>query len=265
MPVQADTAKRGAIIEGREMPFDGFPAKTYHPAKFPDAVLDTLVLMLQERWGDGGNQTILDPFAGTGRIHTLQDHGWKTWGVEIEHEWADPQPNTICGDSTTDLRTILRPHVDPRVLGEGFHAIVTSPPWANGMGQRSPHTNDKGQSTRFSYADGLGRRLCENNTGALRWGPRYRELVDLVWRQCADLLAPGGLMVVDNRDSTRTGTIQPVTAWHITTLHGYGLKLAGIGAVAAQGVGQGSQKTAVGNAQLLVSFTKPDNWTLPGE
>lgn len=229
--------------------------KTDHPAVWGDLVLMHLALLLEpyKGCGDALDTMLLDPFAGTGRTHLLRKHGWQTYGVEIEPEWAAMSPYTYAGDST-ELPHVLEHHF---LDGIEWAAIVTSPPWGNGMGQRSPHSNDLGQSKRFTYADALGRRLTANNIGAYRWGDAYRLTTELVWAHCVNLLAPGGLMVVNNRDSTRTGTIQPVNAWHINTLQRLGLELGPVVGVSAQGVGVGAFRNQVGNAELLMCFHKP--------
>ena len=41
-----------------------------HPAKYTDAFFDTFAEMLQ------GAEKILDPFAGTGKIGKVKDHGF---------------------------------------------------------------------------------------------------------------------------------------------------------------------------------------------
>ena len=68
--------------------------KIKHPAKYTDALLPVFEELLK------GCVKVLDPFAGTGKIHSLP---YDTIGVEIEKEWAEMHENTIIGDAT-DLR-----------------------------------------------------------------------------------------------------------------------------------------------------------------
>lgn len=91
-----------------------------HPAKFSQPILDAIVGQLADEMVPPGG-TLLDPFAGVGRVHQIADLvGYDSLGVELEPEWAATHERTICGDSTM-LATLIGPyagHVD---------AIVTSP------------------------------------------------------------------------------------------------------------------------------------------
>jgi len=61
-----------------------------HPAAYSPAVIDAFVDLLSERFPDGSH--LLDPFAGSGRVHRLGepdiDLRYETIGVELEVEWA---------------------------------------------------------------------------------------------------------------------------------------------------------------------------------
>jgi len=65
--------------------------KPKHPAKYTDSLLPVFERML------AGCKNVLDPFAGTGKIHSLP---FETVGVEIEKEWAEMHEKTIIGDAT---------------------------------------------------------------------------------------------------------------------------------------------------------------------
>jgi len=105
-----------------------------HPAVFSDAILaemaDLLVLL------DWPGSSVLDPFAGKGRVHALPQlvreecferaiarRQVKTVGVEIEAEWAACSAfgATLVGDSTQL----------PRSWSRRFGAVVTSPCYGN--------------------------------------------------------------------------------------------------------------------------------------
>ena len=60
------------------------PLVVRHPAKFSAAILDRLAELVPP------GSRVIDPFAGTGKVHTLADllTGTTTVGVEIEPEWA---------------------------------------------------------------------------------------------------------------------------------------------------------------------------------
>jgi len=84
--------------------------KIKHPAVYSQKTLDSMIPLL------AGYERILDPFAGTGKIHDLVQHGHITVGVELEPEWALMRDNTIIGDATK------LPFAD-----SSFDAICTSP------------------------------------------------------------------------------------------------------------------------------------------
>lgn len=92
-------------------------ATVAHPAKFTDVILATIADQLY-----GVTGRVLDPFAGTGRIHRLARPDLETVGVEIEPEWAAQHPNTVVGDA------LHLPFPD-----ESFDAICTSPTYGNRM------------------------------------------------------------------------------------------------------------------------------------
>jgi len=178
-----------------------------HPAKFSAAVIDQLSSLVRP------NTTVLDPFAGTGRIHDIgQRSGAFTVGVEIEPEWASMSDRTIVGDAT---RLPFRSGV--------FDMIVTSPVYGNRL---SDHHKARDGSVRHSYTHDLGRTLHPNNAGSLQWGEAYRALHDLAWAESKRVLRSGGIFILNISDHVRGGKLQPVTDWHITTLAALGFDLS---------------------------------------
>lgn len=220
-----------------------------HPAPFSESVLDALVAVAGEHLPPSA--TILDPFAGVGRIHRLKEHEplRQTYGVELEPEWArqaDRLGPTLVGDSTHLAELIAAAAVEhgwPR----WFDAIITSPAYGNrmadsylgercrmcgGTGDRD-NPRDPGEplicwdcdgcgvratTRRHTYAFALGRQLSRNSGAALQWGREYRRIHKLVWLQCLKVLRPGGLLVVNISNHIRAGYEQPVVEWHLATL-----------------------------------------------
>ena len=223
-----------------------FPDLPEHPAKFPQRVIDEIAALLPYYVGPGSS--ILDPFAGVGGIHDLRGHGYQTMGVEIVGKWAFARSGTVLGDAT-EIAMIF--------AGQQFDAVVTSPTWGNGLGQRSPHPN-AGDGKRYAYADAVGEKLEPTNTGGVRFGKRYRALHETVWAQCNELLRPGGILMFNCRDSPNGQKMpRPVTGWHITALQALGLELDVISAVAARGIGHGERRNSIGDAELIVVMRKP--------
>jgi hypothetical protein len=185
-----------------------------HPAPYSDGVL-----ALAERWLEPGWR-VLDPFAGTGRIHRLRENlfgGWETVGVELEPKWAAMHPATINGNA------LALPFGDAT-----FDAVVTSPAYGNRM---ADHHEAKDGSRRISYRHCYGEPLHPDNAGQLQWGEAYR---DFHRRPCAPRGTgsrpsdrPGGRFVLNVSDHVRGGEVQPVTAWHVGAVEVPGFRLLG--------------------------------------
>ena len=174
---------------------------TEHPAKFSGAILEILEPIIADLPGP-----ILDPFAGTGRIHSLGRDD--TVGVEIEPEWAGMHERTIVGDATA------LPFDD-----ESFGSIVTSPTYGNRMADTY---DGRDGSRRHTYRIALGRDLAPANTGGMQWGDEYRETHVAAYREAYRVLRPEGRLVVNVSDHVRKGEVVPVVLWHARTLRDLG-------------------------------------------
>lgn len=179
-------------------------APIVHPAPFSAPILGLLAELIPD------DSLVLDPFAGIGRIHQLQDElrGVRTVGVEIEPEWAALHPRTMCGDATAL----------PDWMTGVYGAVVTSPCYGNRFADS--HTACDG-STRRSYTHDLRaftgdpeRKLHPNNAGAMHWGRKYRELHTAAWREAFRVLKPGGQLILNVSDHQRKKAMQGVPAWH---------------------------------------------------
>jgi len=185
-----------------------------HPAKFSDPILDVMADVLRDRHVTG---IVLDPFAGVGKVHLLNERvdGLVTVGVELEPEWAAQHPATICG-SCMDLAA--HGFADSEVA-----AIVTSPAYGNRMADKhNPSPSDT--STRHTYKHYLGRDLSDGSSAGLQWGPAYRDFHRAAWTEVLRVLEPGGLFVLNISDHVRAGKVVPVAAWHKATLRGLGVE-----------------------------------------
>lgn len=170
-----------------------------HPAKFSDPVLERIEDLLDLH---GWPQKIIDPFAGTGKVHRLsQGRDVETVGVEIEPEWAALHPRTIIGDAL---------HLD--FPDDTFDGMVTSPCYGNRL---ADHHNAQDGSVRRSYTHDIGRQLHPNNAGTLQWGDSYRDFHSHAWAESLRVLQPGALIVVNISNHIRGGVEQTVTEWHL--------------------------------------------------
>ena len=173
-----------------------------HPAKYTDVLLPIFENMIPE------GSIVLDPFAGTGKIHLLP---FETIGLEIEPEWASMHPKTICGDATK------MPFLD-----DSFDVICTSPTYGNRMAD-SHYAKDG--SKRNTYTHTIGRKLHENNSGQMQWGEKYKELHIKAYTECRRVLKENGLFILNIKNHIRKGEEVDVHQWHIDTLHALGFSL----------------------------------------
>jgi len=212
-------------------------AITSHPAKFSNSVLAAASPWISEESSRlGRSLRILDPFAGVGKVHTFQDQGHETVGIELEPEWGSQHASNIIGNA---LDLSFLPH-------ESFDIMLTSPCYANrmadhhdakdscgvcgGSGKSIANTSTKsvmagtgtcsgckgtGLSRRNTYTHQLGRKLHEDNSGQLQWGQKYRTFHEKVWAEANTKIRPGGLFIVNISNHIRSGQEQPVLEWHL--------------------------------------------------
>ena len=190
-----------------------------HPAKFSPNVLGTLNDYLgyaAEQMGVSERRfRVLDPFAGTGRVHHAER--FRTFGIELEPEWANMHERTQVGDAT-----------DLPFRRNYFHAAASSPCYANRF---SDSHNARDGSRRRSYTHDLGRKLTPGNAGAMPWGAKYRILHVRAWQEVYRVVMPGGFFVLNISDHYKTlkrgqpPVRQRVSAWHIGVLLELGFDL----------------------------------------
>jgi SAM-dependent methyltransferase len=170
-----------------------------HPAKFADAILKRISEMIpREPFRD--YPTVLDPFAGTGEIHRIKTI--RSFGIEIEHEWAQMHDFNIIGN------TLALPFRDAT-----FDGIITSPCYGNRM---ADHHNARDGSRRHTYTHVLGRKLHTDNSGTLQWGDDYKSFHDRAWTECLRTLKPGGFVIINVSNHIRRKKEQPVVEWHLS-------------------------------------------------
>lgn len=185
-----------SVQEALELPGLVLPTDcTRHPARFSTAILTAIRPLV------AGCRLILDPFAGTGRVHCL---GVPSWGVELEPEWASLHPRTIIASA------LHLPFADVT-----FDGICTSPTYGNRM---ADHHEAKDSSRRNTYRHALGRPLHPDNSGQLHWGPAYRAFHLEAYREACRVLKPGGVFVLNVSDHIADHERVVTVPWHVAAL-----------------------------------------------
>lgn len=195
-----------------------------HPAVFSPAVLGAAEELLAGRVPSGA--LVLDPFAGSGKIHQLDRY--RTIGVEIEPEWANLHPATMVGDAT-----------NLPLANRCVDAVVTSPTYGNRM---ADHHDARDSSYRRTYRHVLGRPLTAGNSGSLQWGDAYRIFHERAWLEVRRVLRPGAVLVVNVKDHQRRGERAEVCAWHLGVLGQLGFTVTHVVEVETQGFRFGANR-----------------------
>jgi len=204
-----------------------------HPAKFGAPILEVIA--------DHAYGRVLDPFAGTGRIHALQGEGdvTETIGVEIEPEWAAAHPRTIVGNA---LRL-------PFKAGT-FDTIATSPCYGNRL---ADHHQANDPSRRHSYTHDLGRPLHPDNAGAVHFGAKYQTFHSDAWREAKRVLRPGGMCIVNVSDFIRAHQVMPVVTFHLLTLTRLGFTVLDTAYVTKIGLRHGANRERVDQEAVIIA------------
>jgi hypothetical protein len=211
-----------------------------HPAPYPDAVIAAFRELL-----DHTIVSVLDPFAGVGGIHQLHP-AYQTFGVELEHEWAQISRRTRCGDARK-LAEIFPDRL--------FDAICSSPAYGNRLAD--PYYMAIDPQARRSYALDLGRPLSDGNGAGMYFDVddgEYEDLHEDVWAAAVDALRGGGYFLLNCKDFSRDKSIVPVTGWHIRTLTRLGLVVTDLRTLPAAGL---PFTTAEPLSELVIKFEKP--------
>lgn len=217
---------------------------TEHPAPYSKGILDLVAAYFTK--SPGKIRRVLDPFAGTGRIHDLGLAEIETFGLEIEPEWAEMHERTTCGDA------LSLPFPWPDFY---FDAIVTSPTYGNRM---ADHHNARDLSKRITYRHKLGRELHQNNSGKLQWGRDYRTFHKTAWVGCRRALRPGGLFVLNVSNHIRGGEEIDVVKFHRDYLVDLGYVEENDFHIPTPRMGFGANRDLRVEYEHVIFFRKPD-------
>lgn len=214
-----------------------------HPARYSAAILERFEQVINQVCNVAAPTVkVLDPFAGTGRIHELP---FDTTGVEIEPEWGKVVHGRVV---VADARSM------PFADGE-FDVVATSPTYGNRLADKH---NASDPERRRSYTHDLGRPLTEGNTGGLQWGHEYQEAHVAIWTEVRRVMKSGAWLLLNIKDHIRNGEQQPVSHWHTAALVELGFTFwPGYSAgVATQHLRQGSNTEQRAGQELVLVFRK---------
>ena len=232
------------------MPSTPDPPK--HPAPYSPSVIKAMATLVnaeaQRLDMDPEQMMILDPMAGTGRVHQLVG---RTYGIEIEPEWAAMHLDTKVGNAL-DL-----PYSD-----DTFHVVCVSPAYGNRF---ADHHNARDGSVRRSYTHDLGRPLDPRSSGALAYGLAYKQLHAAAWTEATRVLKPGGLFVLNVSDFVKTigpkgnrrEVIVPVAEWHLAQLFNLGYRLRSCETVATRRMRHGANREARVDGEIVAALRSP--------
>lgn len=209
-----------------------------HPARFTSTLIPVFAEILRAR----DVRRVLDPFAGTGRVHELGEYGFVTVGVEIEPEWAGLHERTQVGDA------LHLPFDDG-----SFDAIVTSPCYGNRLADSH---NASDPERRRSYTHDLGRTLSAGSSGGMQWGDEYRAFHAAAWGEAWRVLEPGAVFVLNVKDHIRGGERQYVAGWHVTELCRQGFELLYHLEIEAPSLRAGTNREARVGGELVYVFER---------
>lgn len=245
-----------------------------HPAVFsPNCLAAIRAHVTAEQARLGQRPKVIDPFAGTGAIHTLEDVDNVAWtvGVELEPEWSCAHERTVCGDA----RNLI-----PQFGVGGFDIVATSPCYGNRMADiydgrgacracagtgfqpksvGCVRCNGTGQdmSRRSTYRIALGRLPTEGSSAAMQWGDAYRGLHEVVIGQMLAVLKPGGLALVNMSNHIRQGQVQPVVDWWVVTMIEAGFLLDVVERIPTRRYRFGANHGARVDGERLLVMRKP--------
>ena len=169
---------------------------TKHPAKYSDQLLPHFKELLKDK------ATVLDPFAGTGKLRSICPNAIL---LEIEPEWAEIS-GAIIGDAL---------HI-PKEWTNKFDAVCTSPCYGNRMADSFECS--KGGKKRNTYHHCLGRKPSNCSSSTLQWGKKYKDFHLKAWEEVYRVLKPTGIFILNISDHIRNGKVIEVSKWHKETV-----------------------------------------------
>ena len=247
-----------------------------HPARWSQSVLDTIGDVAFELLPAGA--TVLDPFSGVGieRLAKALGDGYDlAVGVELEAEWLPEGGDMVQANS---LRLPFR--------DRSFGALVSSCAYGSRLADSHDAKDSckrcdgagatlaarvgteptlapckacggSGLSKRNTYKHTLGRDPSPDSSTTMQWGPAYRDLHERVWRECARVLAPGALVLLNVSNHIRAGKEKHVAEWHLNAWLMLGARVHHARRIPTPRLGFGQNGDARVDGELLLVLNTP--------
>jgi len=155
--------------------------------------------------------------AGTGKIANVKKHGYNGMVVcnDLECEWIRDEKHQWDIYLFEDASNL-------KYEDEVVECVCTSPTYGNRL---ADSYNRKDKSKRFSYRFNLGKKLHEENTGAMHWGEKYKNKHKEIWNEMKRVLVPNGIFILNISNHIRKGEEMMVSEWHKEYIESIGFKL----------------------------------------
>jgi tRNA G10 N-methylase Trm11 len=240
-------------------------ASIKHPCVFSESILIELAKLIPH------NTTILDPFAGTGKLAQIKTLGWQ--GRIICND-IQPEYEALCEYPVDqwihfDAENLNLWHFTKKELGpfdELFDdpsltdindllldGIVTSPTYGNRM---ADHWQPKDTSKRISYTFCLGKDLDPRNTGLMQWGKDYRDKHERIYHTLTRLVKPKGFFILNISNHIRNKQVVDVKTWHKHTLLACGWHFLREIPIVTRRMRYGANHESRPQSEYLLEFTR---------
>ena len=219
-----------------------------HPAKFSEGFIEIFYELLLKYLPFCNS--ILDPFAGTGKIGEIKKYGYKGIVIanELEPEWLEPNQFYCDCLYFSDAEFLNLP--------QKVDAIITSPTYGNRM---ADHHNAKDDSKRITYTHCLGHQLKDGNTGKMQWGSKYKEKHLRIYKHLYDLLNNNGIFILNVSNHIRKGQEVLVAQWHKELLQNIGFILLEKISVPTKRMKFGANRSNRVNNEYIFVFKKVED------
>lgn len=219
-----------------------------HPAKFSKGFIEIFYQLLLKHLPSC--RSILDPFAGTGKIGEIKKYGYKGNVIanELEPEWLEPNQFNCDYLYFFDAEFLALP--------QKVDAIITSPTYGNRM---ADHHIAKDGSERITYTHCLGHQLKEGNTGKMQWGINYKEKHFRIYKHLYGLLNNNGIFILNVSNHIRKGQEIYVAQWHKEVLQNIGFILLEEFSVPTNRMKFGTNRNSRVSNEYIFVFKKMEN------